>query len=53
MLGRALAALPAPARAGKIRLRADAGYFAGQLARAALSLLNEVLAYLRALPTPS
>jgi hypothetical protein len=36
LLGRALAALPAPARAGKIRLRADAGYFAGQLARAAL-----------------
>ena len=25
LLGRALAALPAPARAGKIRLRADAG----------------------------
>jgi hypothetical protein len=36
LLGRALAALPAPARAGKIRLRADAGYFAGELARAAL-----------------
>jgi Transposase DDE domain group 1 len=36
LLNRALAALPAPARAGKIRLRADAGYFAGQLARAAL-----------------
>jgi hypothetical protein len=36
LLGRALAALPAPARAGTIRLRADAGYFAGQLARAAL-----------------
>ena len=36
LLGRALAALPAPARAGKIRLRADAGYFAGRLARAAL-----------------
>jgi hypothetical protein len=35
LLGRALAALPAPAR-GKIRLRADAGYFAGELARAAL-----------------
>ena len=35
LLGRALAALPAPARAGRIRLR-DAGYFAGQLARAAL-----------------
>jgi hypothetical protein len=35
LLGRALAALPAPARAGRIRLRADAGYFAGQLARAA------------------
>jgi hypothetical protein len=31
-----LAALPTPARAGRIRLRADAGYFAGQLARAAL-----------------
>jgi hypothetical protein len=36
LLRRALAALPAPARAGQIRLRADAGYFAGQLARAAL-----------------
>jgi len=36
LLGRALAALPAPARAGRVRLRADAGYFTGQLARAAL-----------------
>jgi hypothetical protein len=36
LLRRALATLPAPARAGRIRLRADAGYFAGQLARAAL-----------------
>jgi hypothetical protein len=36
LLGRALAALPASARAGRIRLRADAGYFAGQLARACL-----------------
>jgi hypothetical protein len=36
LLGRALAALPAPARAGRVLLRADAGYFAGQLARAAL-----------------
>jgi Transposase DDE domain group 1 len=36
LLGRALAALPAPARAGRVRLRADAGYFAGELARAAL-----------------
>ena len=36
LLHRALAALPAPARAGRIRLRADAGYFAGALARAAL-----------------
>jgi hypothetical protein len=36
LLGRALAGLPAAARAGRIRLRADAGYFAGQLARAAL-----------------
>jgi hypothetical protein len=36
LLGRALAALPSAARAGRIRLRADAGYFAGQLARAAL-----------------
>jgi hypothetical protein len=36
LLGRALAALPAPARAGRIRLRADTGYFAGELARAAL-----------------
>jgi len=36
LLRRALAALPAAARAGKVRLRADAGYFAGALARAAL-----------------
>ena len=36
LLGRALAALPPQARAGRIRLRADAGYFAGELARAAL-----------------
>jgi Transposase DDE domain group 1 len=36
LLRRALATLPAAARAGRIRLRADAGYFAGQLARAAL-----------------
>jgi hypothetical protein len=36
LLGRALAGLPSSARAGRIRLRADAGYFAGQLARAAL-----------------
>ena len=36
MLNRALAALPAAARAGQIRLRADGGYFAGALARAAL-----------------
>jgi len=36
LLGRALAALPSAARAGRIRVRADAGYFAGQLARACL-----------------
>ena len=36
LLNRALAALPVAARTGRIRLRADAGYFAGQLARAAL-----------------
>jgi Transposase DDE domain len=36
LLRRALAALPAAARAARIRLRADAGYFAGSLARAAL-----------------
>jgi hypothetical protein len=35
LLTRALAALPAAARPGRIRLRADAGYFAGALARAA------------------
>ncbi len=35
LLRRALGALPAAARVGRIRLRADAGYFAGQLARAA------------------
>jgi hypothetical protein len=32
---RALAALPGQARAGRVRLRADAGYFAGELARVA------------------
>jgi Transposase DDE domain group 1 len=36
LLGRALAGLPAKVRAGRVRLRADAGYFAGELARAAL-----------------
>ena len=36
LVGRAGAALPAAARAGRVRLRADAGYFAGQLARAAM-----------------
>ncbi len=36
LLNRALGALPTQARAGRVRLRADAGYFAGQLARAAL-----------------
>jgi hypothetical protein len=40
LLRRALVALPASARGGQIRLRADAGYFAGELARAAH--LNEV-----------
>jgi hypothetical protein len=35
LLRRALAALPPAARAGRVRLRADAGYFAGELARAA------------------
>jgi Transposase DDE domain group 1 len=35
LLRRALAALPAAARAGRVGLRAGAGYFAGQLARAA------------------
>jgi Transposase DDE domain group 1 len=35
LLRRALTALPAPARAGRVAMRADAGYFAGQLARAA------------------
>lgn len=34
LLSRALAALPAAARAGQIRVRADAGYFAGALVRA-------------------
>lgn len=32
---RALAALPEQARAGRVRLRVDAGYFAGELARVA------------------
>jgi hypothetical protein len=35
LLRRALAGLPAAARAGRVRMRADAGYFAGELARAA------------------
>ena len=35
LLRRALACLPAAARAGRVAVRADAGYFAGQLARAA------------------
>jgi hypothetical protein len=35
LLRRALAGLPAAVRAGKVRMRADAGYFAGELARAA------------------
>jgi hypothetical protein len=35
LLRRALAALPPRARRGRVRLRADAGYFAGELARAA------------------
>jgi len=35
LLRRALAALPAAGRAGRVRMRADAGYFAGELARAA------------------
>jgi hypothetical protein len=35
LLCRALAALPERARAGRVAMRADAGYFAGQLARAA------------------
>src|SRR6266536_4320594 len=35
LLRRALAALPPRARAGRVAMRADAGYFAGQLARTA------------------
>ena len=35
LLRRALAGLPAAARAGRVAMRADAGYFAGQLARTA------------------
>ena len=35
LLRRALACLPAAARAGRVAMRADAGYFAGALARAA------------------
>jgi hypothetical protein len=35
LLRRALAALPPAARTGRVRMRADAGYFAGELARAA------------------
>ncbi len=37
LLYRALAALPAQARDGRVLLRADGGYFAGALARAALA----------------
>ena len=33
LLRRALACLPAAARAGRVAMRADAGYFSGQLAR--------------------
>ncbi len=50
LLHRALAALPAAARAGRIRLRADAGYFAGQLARAALFAEIEFAMYRGARP---
>jgi hypothetical protein len=35
LLRRALAALPTQVRRGRVRLRADAGYFAGELARVA------------------
>jgi hypothetical protein len=35
LLRRALAGLPPAARSGRVRMRADAGYFAGELARAA------------------
>jgi Transposase DDE domain group 1 len=35
LLRRALCALPPAARAGQVQMRADAGYFAGELARAA------------------
>ena len=35
LLRRALACVPAAARAGRVATCADAGYFAGQLARAA------------------
>ncbi len=36
LLGRALAGLPVAVRAGTVRMRADAGYFAGELVRAAV-----------------
>jgi hypothetical protein len=36
LLTRAVAALPAPARAGNVRLRADGGFFAGDLTRQCL-----------------
>jgi hypothetical protein len=56
LLRRALACLPPAARAGRVGLRADAGYFAGQLARHLVlrlppghGLMPEVLAR-RALP---
>ncbi len=38
LLGRAWAGLPAQARAGQVRVRVDAGYFAGDLAREARRL---------------
>ena len=46
LLRRALAALPAAARAsGRVAMRADAGYFAGQLARAARAAHDAKIAF--------
>jgi hypothetical protein len=44
---RALAALPEQARARRVRLRADASYFAGELARVAFSAKVVCIAQLR------
>ncbi len=54
LLRRALAALPERARTGgRVAMRADAGYFAGQLARAAHEALPPVLIHRLTSPVPA